>query len=171
MKTYTVSLLILFVVVWLAGCQGNSTALNQALKRIDSLEARLDNAHTPGWGETMRGSTQVHHSNLWFAGAAGNWELAEHMVEELEEGFEKLRTWYPDDPETVAMPMIDQPLRNLAEAIDKHDADAFKSGYLTLTQSCNACHTATGNAIYIIKTPTTPGFTNMAFEQSGLVVP
>lgn len=164
MKTYRVLLFLAFAVAGMVACQGNSAGLQEALQRIDSLEAKLQNAHTPGWGETMRGAMQVHHSNLWFAGEAGNWELAEHMVEELEEGFEKLRNWYPDDPETQAMPMIDQPLRTLAEAIENQDMAAFKTGYLTVTQSCNACHVATGNAIYVIQIPATPGLTNMAFE-------
>lgn len=163
MKIFKVLLLLFFAVVCLQGCQENSTALRQA-QRIDSLESELKSIYKPGWGETMRGSIQVHHSNLWFAGAAQNWELAEHMIEELEEGFEKLQTWYPNDPETAAMPMIDQPLKIIAEAIDNQDIDAFKKGYLTLTQSCNSCHTATGNEIYVIQTPTKPGFTNQAFE-------
>ena len=99
--------------IYLVGCNQPSKELTQALQRIEALEEKLDAAYTPGWGETMRGSTQVHHSNLWFAGAAENWELAEHMIEELEEGFEKLEKWYPNDDRTQAIPMIKPPLNTL----------------------------------------------------------
>src|SRR5690606_15920971 len=75
----------------LVGCNQPSKELTQALQRIEALEEKLDAAYTPGWGETMRGSTQVHHSNLWFAGAAENWELAEHMIEELEKDLKSLK--------------------------------------------------------------------------------
>ncbi len=150
--------------MYLVGCNQPSKELTQALQRIEALEEKLDAAYTPGWGETMRGSTQVHHSNLWFAGAAENWELAEHMIEELEEGFEKLEKWYPNDDRTQAIPMIKPPLNTLTDAIEKQDKEAFVKGYLMLTTTCNACHTATGNEIYVIQTPEKPGFTNQSFE-------
>lgn len=150
--------------IYLVGCNQPSKELTQALQRIEALEEKLDVAYTPGWGETMRGSTQVHHSNLWFAGAAENWELAEHMIEELEEGFEKLEKWYPNDDRTQAIPMIKPPLNTLTDAIEKQDKEAFIKGYLMLTTTCNACHTATGNEIYVIQTPEKPGFTNQSFE-------
>lgn len=150
--------------MYLVGCNQPSKELTQALQRIEALEEKLDAAYTPGWGETMRGSTQVHHSNLWFAGAAENWELAEHMIEELEEGFEKLEKWYPNDDRTQAIPMIKPPLNTLTDAIEKQDNEAFVKGYLMLTTTCNACHTATGNEIYVIQTPEKPGFTNQSFE-------
>lgn len=150
--------------MYLVGCNQPSKELTQALQRIEALEEKLDAAYTPGWGGTMRGSTQVHHSNLWFAGAAENWELAEHMIEELEEGFEKLEKWYPNDDRTQAIPMIKPPLNTLTDAIEKQDKEAFVKGYLMLTTTCNACHTATGNEIYVIQTPEKPGFTNQSFE-------
>lgn len=159
-----ISALSFAMLICLVGCNQPSEELKQALHRIEVLEEKLDAVHTPGWGETMRGSTQVHHSNLWFAGSAENWELAEHMVEELEEGFEKLENWYPDDERTEALPMIKQPLNAMAEAIEKQDQEEFVKGYLMLTTTCNACHTATGNEIYVIQTPDHPGFTNMRFE-------
>lgn len=159
-----ISAILLVMAVCLAGCVQESGDLKQALKRIEVLEEKLGAAYTPGWGETMRGSTQVHHSNLWFAGSAENWELAEHMIEELEEGFEKLEKWYPNDEETKAIPMIKPPLKNLAKAVEKQDQEAFVKGYIMLTTTCNACHTATGNDIYVIQTPDKPGFTNQSFQ-------
>jgi hypothetical protein len=164
MKDYKVLFPLFVAGMLIVGCKENSTAYRQAQDRIDRLESKLQSDYTPGWGEIMRGSIQVHHSNLWFAGEAENWELAEHIVEELEEGFEKLQTWHPNDVETASIPMVDKPLRNLAEVINNKDKVEFKKGYLALTHSCNTCHATTGNEIYVIQTPTSPGFTNQSFK-------
>ena len=83
----------------------------------------MDAVHTPGWGKTMRGSTQVHHSNLWFAGVAENWDLAEHMVEESEEGFEKLENWYPEDERTAFLPIINDALKKWMKPLPKKNQE------------------------------------------------
>src|SRR5690606_11557966 len=150
--------------MYLVGCNQPSKELTQALQRIEVLEEKLDAAYRPGWGESMRGSTQVHHSNLWFAGAAVNWELAEHMIEELEEGFEKLEKWYTECDRTKRLSVSLPSLKTVADAIAKKDQEASVKGYIMLATTCNACHAATGNEIYVIQTPDKPGFTNQSFE-------
>lgn len=168
MKNVVSLLFTTFILLILAGCNQsqnrNPDELKQALRQIGELEKRLEEVHIPGWGETMRGSTQMHHSNLWFAGVAKNWGLAEHMVEEIEEGFEKLENWYPNDERTAALPIINNSLKKMNEAIAKKDQEAFRNGYSDLTISCNSCHNTTGNEIYVIQIPTHPGFTNLRFE-------
>jgi len=72
MKNLRLLLFSIFVLLFFAGCNqnqnNNSGELKQALERIEVLEDRWDKVHFPGLGETMRESTQVHHSNLWFTG-------------------------------------------------------------------------------------------------------
>lgn len=166
MKKHSVFSLIMLVIIGFASCQQtDSNALKSALLKIDSLNAKLESSYVPGWGEVMRNSVQIHHSNLWFAGQEKNWDLAEHMVEELEESFQKLRTWKENDPRTTALAMIDQPLKDLAQTIEEKDTDKFKKGFLTLTNSCNNCHIATDNAIYVIQIPTRPAYTNQKFTK------
>jgi hypothetical protein len=41
--------------------------------------------YTPGLGEIMS-LQQMRHSKLWFAGRAGNWDLADYEVDELRRG-------------------------------------------------------------------------------------
>lgn len=146
-------------------CQQTDSSM-AAMQRIDSLEQQLKQAYRPGFGDVMRGSIQVHHSNLWFAGTAENWALADHMVKELEEGFHHLKSWQEADPKSVAIDMIYQPLNNLSEVIEKQDKTAFKKGFITLTNTCNACHKATGNEIYVITVPQSPAFTNQSFDRN-----
>lgn len=156
--------IIIFIV---SGCNQNESTndkeLQQALHKIEELEIKINNAHTPGWGETMRGSVQVHHSNLWFAAQAENWELAEHMLEEVEESFEKLESWYPDDEETALIPMMTQAMNELAEVIKEENKEKFNTSYLNLTNTCNQCHQNTGHEIYVIQIPSKPGLTNQSF--------
>src|SRR5690554_4603848 len=131
MKIIVLLLFSTFVLLVSASCNqnlnNNSDELKEALNRIDALEERLEDVHTPGWGETMRGSTQIHHSNLWFAGIAENWDLAEHMVEELEEGFQKLEKWYPEDERTAYFPIINDAIKKMDEAIAKNNQEAFRN--------------------------------------------
>ncbi|MFA5574215.1 MAG: hypothetical protein WC994_04085 [Brumimicrobium sp.] len=142
----------------------SSEKLEEALDRIEELEGKLENLHTPGWGETMRGSTQIHHSNLWFAGMAENWELADHMLHEIEEGFEKLEKWYPNDERTTFIPMIYEAIEELEDVVELKDKAEFEKGFELFTNTCNTCHKATGNGIYVIQKPTEPGYTNQRME-------
>ena len=169
MKNIHLLVFISIILFTLSSCiqneTNNSEDLHHALQKIDDLESQLNNVHIPGWGETMRGSVQIHHSNLYFAGEAENWELAEHMLEEIEESFEKLEKWYPEDERTAAIPIIESAMNNLAEVIKQETLHAFKNSYSELTNACNACQQATGEGIYMIQIPTNPGLTNMSFEK------
>ncbi len=69
----------------------------------------------------MRGNIRVYHSDLWFAGAAENWELATRIIEEIGEGFDKLEKWYPEDDRTASLPMIYPSMKELSKSIDKKD--------------------------------------------------
>ena len=39
--------------------------------------------------------TQMRHSELWFAGQAGNWSLARYELDELNEGMQDAATFHP----------------------------------------------------------------------------
>src|SRR5271163_5086635 len=49
--------------------------------------------YAPGLGDFMTAYVQPHHTKLWFAGAAGNWELAAYEANELDETFEDVKTY------------------------------------------------------------------------------
>jgi hypothetical protein len=50
------------------------------------VEVHQEN-YVPGLGEIM-GSTQMRHAKLWFAGKAGNWDLASYELDEIREGMD-----------------------------------------------------------------------------------
>lgn len=122
----------------------------------------------PGLGEIMA-QTAVRHAKLWFAGQAGNWDLAEYELDELHEGFEDAAKYHPTHkeikqpiPELIAQHM-EPPLTGLAQAIKDKNQQAFTQRYDDLTLACNACHHATDFGFNRVTRPAFNPFANQAF--------
>lgn len=107
---------------------------------------------------------QVHHAKLWFAGAAGNWGLADFETKEIGETIDDINLYCTDRPEVASLPMINPPLDSINAAIRNKSIAQFKSGFLLLTNTCNNCHRATKHEFNVIRVPLTPPFTNQVFE-------
>jgi len=61
-----------------------ATALSSCPHEARPPEASAVAAYTPGLGEIMT-LQQMRHLKLWYAGQAGNWDLALYEVDELGE--------------------------------------------------------------------------------------
>lgn len=133
-------------------------------KQVDSLQRKLDKTYKPGLGEFMSG-IQVHHAKLWFAGQAGNWDLADFEIKEIQEAIEDIQIYCADRPEVASIPMINPALDSMGLSIRNRDIAGFKNSYNLLTNSCNSCHRVTKHAFNVIQTPVTPPFTNQAFQK------
>ncbi len=126
--------------------------------------------YTPGLGEIMT-LQQMRHLKLWYAGQAGNWDLARYEIDELGEGFDdvvKLHPTHKDspvDPKDAIPRMILQPLAAVRAAADKEDAAAFLRAYDTLTAACNSCHQATNFGFNVVARPTSNPYANQVFER------
>src|SRR5262245_57801272 len=74
--------------------------------------------YVPGLGEIMT-LQQMRHVKLWFAGEAGNWDLAAYEVKELGEGFDDVVKLHPTHDDSPVAPkdaiprMITGPLGDL----------------------------------------------------------
>ena len=129
-----------------------------------------DNAapYTPGLGEIMT-LTQMRHAKLWYAGEAGNWELAAYELDELEEGFAEARKFHqthkdaPQPLNQVLPTMVDAPLAALRIAVDKHDPGAFAAAFDALTDGCNACHRTMKFGFNVVQRPSASAFPNQNF--------
>ena len=145
-----------------ASC-GQAGPDNAALQvQVDSLQRRLSNTYSPGLGEFMSG-IQVHHEKLWFAGTAENWKLAGFEIDEIREALDDIQRFCTDRPEVASIPMILPPMDSLSTAVKRQDLCRFKSAFLLLTNTCNACHRATKHEFNVIRVPTTPPFSNQEF--------
>jgi hypothetical protein len=124
--------------------------------------------YVPGLGEIMS-LQQMRHVKLWFAGQAGNWDLAAYELDELGEGFDDVITFHPTHKDSPVAPrdaiprMVNEPLKELRAAIDKKDARAFEQAYDTFTAACNNCHQATNFGFNRVQRPATNPYPNQVF--------
>lgn len=110
---------------------------------------------------------QIHQNKLWFAGAAGNWDLARFYLDEIEEdirpmlgaGLMEGSSNVSEIMETTLPPLLDA----LRTAAADRDSSAFSSRYLDLTQACNSCHRSSGHGYIAIQPPTEPFMDNQKF--------
>lgn len=142
----------------------NQSGSNQQLKaKVDSLQARLNDAYKPGLGEFMMG-IQEHHAKLWFAGINKNWQLADFEVHEIGETLDDVKKYCTDRPEIKSLGIIDPAVNAIKTAISKQDLDRFKAGFTDLTNDCNTCHKDNQHGFNIIIIPASPNVTNQEFK-------
>jgi hypothetical protein len=125
-------------------------------------------AYAPGLGELMS-FQQMRHAKLWFAGQAGNWELAAYELDEIGEGFDDIVKFHPTHKDSPVAPkdaiprMVTQPLADVRAAVGKKDRAAFESAYDSLTAACNNCHDATNFAFNRVQRPQSNPYSNQSF--------
>jgi mono/diheme cytochrome c family protein len=130
--------------------------------RFDALEARF----RPGLHALMV-DLQYRHANLWFAGEAGNWPLADYHMHEIEELVGDIRELHPEYDgipvgelmNALLAPSVDA----LVAAVDAADAGAFEAAFDRFTTQCNACHQASERAMIVVQRPGTPPFDNVRY--------
>jgi hypothetical protein len=150
-----------------AATPGPETGEVAALKaEIARLEQRIP---APELGQQML-ELQIRHDRLWWAGKAGNWNLAYYMVSELSEALRGIEETNGDAPElqpeklSEIMPaMMDPAIRGVQEALAKKDKAAFATAYDRLSASCNACHATAGVEFLHIQRPKTPLLDNLRY--------
>ncbi len=123
--------------------------------------------YVPGMGEIM-GATQMRHAKLWFAGTAGNWELAGYELDEIREGMADAVKYHPvfkkDAPIADMLDKLTaQPLNDLENAIKAGDGAKFRKSFDRLTKACNDCHQAASQGFIVIKRPGALQYTNQVF--------
>jgi hypothetical protein len=130
------------------------------------VETTPEGPYTPRLGDVMT-MQQIRHSKLWFAAAANNWELAEHELDGLKQGFADIAKLFPIVYDVPVAPAIraldDNEIAQLSEAIGARDRFKFAGAFDKLTAACNACHQVTKHAFIVIQQPISPPFNNQSF--------
>jgi hypothetical protein len=125
-------------------------------------------AYVPGLGEMMT-LQQMRHVKLWFAGEAGNWELAAYELDELGEGFDDIVKFHPTHKDSPVAPkdaiprMIIEPVKEVRAAVERKDPRAFAASYDALTAACNNCHQATNFGFNRVQKPSANPYPNQLF--------
>lgn len=144
----------------------------QADARIHALEQRiaeLERLARPELGQQML-LLELRHDRLWWAGEAGNWNLAYYMAGELGEAVQGIVETNGDAAElqpqklSEVMPaMLNVPLKNLMDAIGAHDKAKFAKAYDELSAACTGCHRVAGNPMLVIQRPKTPTLDDLRY--------
>jgi hypothetical protein len=92
----------------------------------------------PGLGTVMiEYARRMGH--VWFAGEAGNWDLAQYQVIEMREIQETAETTRP--ARAPALKAFESSfLEPLEQATKDKDKAKFESAYRSAIQGCNSCH-------------------------------
>jgi cytochrome c553 len=157
--------------LWMASRPAQATDAHAesvvALKaKLGELERKLP---APELGQQML-ELQIRHDRLWWAGQAGNWNLAYYMVSELGETLRGIEQTNGDAAElqpaklSEVMPAIMDPaIRGVQDALAKQDKAAFAKSFDRLSAACNACHATAGVQFLHIQRPQTPLLDNLRY--------
>lgn len=122
--------------------------------------------YEPGLVEFML-QVQSHHTKLWLAGNARNWELADYQAEELEELLEDIAKRIPAYKDVPVGKMIEAtaipPIDDIKAAVKSRDSKAFAGAYDKLTAACNACHESANRGFIVVQRPASSPFPNQSF--------
>ena len=105
-----------------------------------------------------------HFANLWFAGQAGNWPLANYYYSEARNHIRWLIRIVPNPKGPDGMPVDVKGIfdgldtttfADLKKVIDQKDAQKFPAAYRTTLESCYQCHKAVGRPYLKLMVPKT----------------
>jgi hypothetical protein len=115
-------------------------------------QAQSGEDYVPRLGDIM-GAVQARHVKLWYAGNAGNWNLAAYELRQLKAGLVEAARFYAGIPVSNVTTMA-APVQSVEDAIGARDLKRFSQAFGGLTQACNGCHDSMARAFIVIQTPT-----------------
>lgn len=149
--------------------QGDAVALAAEVAALKAQVAALQAQARPELGQQML-ELQLRHDRLWWAGEAGNWNLAYFMVGELGEALRGIEQSNGDAAElqpqklSEVMPsMMNPAIARVQDALARQDKAAFAKAYDDLSAACTACHELAGNPMLVIQRPRTPLLDNLRY--------
>ena len=118
----------LTVCMMLAACGSSSSSDSDSdssnkASRDDAIFERLPHRfYEPGMGDLMN-TLQLRHAKLWHAGQAENWQLAAFELHEIEETFEQVARWHPQEEGLPIGTSIEAHMQIAAAALEQSIAD------------------------------------------------
>ena len=150
----------------LAGAQTQATSMRSRPSAAAGHPRAAKAPYAPGLGEIMS-LQQMRHSKLWFAGSAGNWELAGYELDELKEGFDDVLKLFPTQDGVRLAPLLEDiatgAIPDLGKTIAARDQAKFAAAFDALTAACNGCHQSAKHGFIVIQRPTSLPYSNQSF--------
>jgi hypothetical protein len=130
---------------------------------VAALQAEVDRLKkvVPDQAYAMQ-DVDYHYTNLWFAGKAQNWPLADFYWKETISHLRWATRIIPVRKDSAGRDVNVQaileafeksPGAELGEAIRKKDAGEFEAGYRRFLEACHACHTSTEKGFLVPRIP------------------
>ncbi len=157
-----------------AGCDRAAPAAAQAqptreelIKRIEALEGLLPSQ------SHMMADVGYHFSNLWFAGKAENWPLADFYLAEtkshLRWAVRRIPVRKDNQGKDVNLANIleafeNSQLNELKQAVDRKDRQTFEAVYRASLTSCYSCHKASDKPYLRPRVPERPEASLINFD-------
>ncbi len=124
--------------------------------------------YKPGMGDLMS-ALQLRHAKLWYAGEASNWELAAFELHEIEETFERVTRWHPQENGMPVEPAIQAHMQSATLALERNvarqDKAAFETAFDRFTQGCNGCHQMMKHDFIVIRRPLSEPVSNQEWRR------
>jgi len=142
-------------------------SIEEMAARVKALEALL-----PSQSHLMT-DVGEHFANLWFAGRAENWPLADFCLAETRSHLHWAVRRIPIRKDSQGQDIHLEPileafensqLAQLKKAIDDQDGDAFESTYKESLTVCYACHKASDKPYLRLRVPTEPASRILQFD-------
>ncbi|MFP4597726.1 MAG: hypothetical protein ACLFVJ_05715 [Persicimonas sp.] len=119
-------------------------------------EHRDDHHDEVHLGESMN-ELSMRFSAVWFAGKAGNAEMVDYQIHEIEEMVDELRPAAPQENGVDVVERLDADilsgLEDVEEAVESSEPEAFEASYRSVMESCGSCHHSTGHGFIKPKIP------------------
>ena len=135
-----------------------------------ALSALTDQGYEPGLGDLMS-VLQLRHAKLWYAAQADNWALVDFELHEVEETFERIARWHPEEDGMPVVPALEGYMRAAHEALEtsaaNEDRARFEAAFDRFTEGCNACHRAMKHGFIVIQRPTREPVSNQRWDTAG----
>lgn len=170
--------LVLFglaLVVFTAIIYQNTQALSREVDALKTLKGEATEVREELYEEeefevaVYMNRLQLYSAKLYFAGEAGNDELAHFYLHELEEVIEEVVEAKISDegiPVSANMKTYGEPaIKMLEQALENEQGISFESAYENLVTSCNSCHIATKHEFIRIRKPQSLPLDNQDFER------
>ena len=150
--------------VGLVYCLIQGASLKEILREVGKNSRGIDEV------AVNMGRIQRYLDKLYFAGRAGNWDLAAFYLHEIQEQAEGILQTDVYEDEIYINPLIEKLLLKQVEqtryAIEQKRTDVFEQQYGVLVERCNTCHQITRHGFIKIKKPEESMFHNQEFKPS-----
>jgi hypothetical protein len=122
----------------------------------------------PAMDDLMTMLVQPRHIRLYYAGQAGNWQLAAFQANELRASLSRIGRTIPNyrniNVDTAVAAIFADKLAAVDAAIKAGDPAQFTAAYGDMTSACNECHKGMEHPFLVIKVPEAGFFPDQEFR-------